>query len=757
MFRVKVFLGLLFVILLLAFLPAQELIVDGKVRDANTHRQIPGVNIFLKDFNVGTVTNALGQFSLKVTNPDPEMIVVFQHVAYDTLELIIEDVLMLKTIDLQERVIAMPAVAAASGGDPLEIEKDIPQPVSVIDAHAFDLRGYTDAGDLLKTDHSIQVDEELSGKKTVSIRGGNPDEVVVLNNGIKMNSSLDNVFDISLIDLADVERLEIIKGSNTTLYGPQAFSGVINVIPLAQRDYNIRVQQRVGTYSSSDRGLHFYKKAGNLQGNYSFQTGSSERKIYDAGENEYLLKNTSEHHQAGLRYHFSETPAGRPLTSLNLTYLRSQQDFENRRDNESLSDLNQMLTARFAGNMWKVKDISLSAAYQWLDESQSLRFYSSPDNAGYLNRKIEDRSWYFNIDKAFELKFLELLLGYQFENSTLNFQDDRVLFTDQPLSLEDATLQRLHHGFISVAKINAPSGSDFIRGINFDVSFRYDMVQDKQTELVVPQADALHSRDPNDVVLDNAWQDGMVKFSTHISGTNGSLAFRSFINVGTNVKFPSLLQQISTRQILTTFSTQADLEPERNHSLELGVDLTREVRSGDGLLGWQLAGNFFRNAYTNKFRSYVLPGTPLLVYDNVQNASITGFESEAALYLFRKKMTMGFGMSRYLFSDRAAFPFKHDRKYTLDVVIEQYGYSLQFHAFREGEQIAQVRTTEGDFSEVKLPAFSNLDIHFGKAFDVSRVKLLFNLSLRNLLDDNFNLEGLTLRDRRYYLTLGIQY
>jgi len=37
------------------------------------------------------------------------------------------------------------------------------------------------------------------------------------------------------------------------------------------------------------------------------------------------------------------------------------------------------------------------------------------------------------------------------------------------------------------------------------------------------------------------------------------------------------------------------------------------------------------------------------------------------------------------------------------------------------------------------------------------VKLILNISLRNLLDDDFKLEGLTLRDRRYYLTLGVQY
>jgi outer membrane cobalamin receptor len=760
MFRGNCILKIILLFSFLTSLCAQELVVEGKVRDANTHRQISGVNVYIiEDTNFGTVTNAFGEFSLKVIEPDPEMVITFQHVAYDTLELNIEDVFMLKTMDLQERVIAVPAVPAAIAEGQLEISKDIPQTVSVIDAHSFDLRGYTDAGDLLKTDHSIQVDEELSGKKTVSIRGGTPDEVIVLNNGIRMNSSLDNVLDISLIDLADVERLEIIKGSHTTLYGPQAFSGIINVVPRAQRDYNIRVQQTVGTYATNDRGLNLYKRTGTLQGSYSFQKGDSEREIFDEPDGgKYPLKNESEHHNASLRYNFSETASGIAQTALELTYLRSDLNFENQRDSETISNFNQMLTGRFAGDLWRITDLSMSGAYQWLDEGQVLKFYNPPADSGFLNRSIENRAWYFNIDKSFESKIFNLLLGYQFENSKLNFRDDRVLFTKQPLAFEGAALQRNHHGFISIVKLKTPSESDFVRGINFDVSLRYDMVEDKQTAAAQPvYTDALRVRDPNDAVLGNSWEDGMVKFSTHMSGSNGKFAFRSFVNVGTNIKFPSLLQQISTRELLSSRSTQANLEPEKNHSMEVGVELSREIRKGSELFGWQLNGNFFRNAYTNKFRSYILPGTPFAVYDNVKNASITGYEAEAALFLFNKKMTMEFGASRYVFSDRAAFPFKHDRKLTLNVNIDQAGYSLQLHVFREGEQIAQLRNPDGGFSEVVLPAFSNMDIHFGKAFELSRVKLILNVSLRNMLDDNFDLGGFTLRDRRYYLTLGVQY
>ncbi|PJF38645.1 MAG: hypothetical protein CUN54_10415, partial [Phototrophicales bacterium] len=122
---------------------------------------------------------------------------------------------MLDNVYLQPRVIPLPGVEVQETAVKSEIERDLPQTLSIIEARQFDIRGFVDAGDLLRIDHSVQIDEELSGRKTAAIRGGNPDEVVVLYNGVKMNNAYDNVFDLSLIDLEDIQRFEIIKGSNT--------------------------------------------------------------------------------------------------------------------------------------------------------------------------------------------------------------------------------------------------------------------------------------------------------------------------------------------------------------------------------------------------------------------------------------------------------------------------------------------------------------------------------------------------------------
>jgi outer membrane receptor protein involved in Fe transport len=458
---------------------AGEIKLEGKVRDLNTHREISGVNIYIPGANAGATSSSSGRYLLTVPDPTPEMTVIFEHIAYDTLKLPLKEVSSQKNIYLQERIIPFPAVEITEEGERLEIEKDLPQTISVLEAQNFELKGYVDAGDLLRTDHSVQVNEELSGQKTVSIRGGNPDEVIVLYNGVKMNSALDNVFDISLIDMEDVKRFEVIKGSNTTLYGPEAFSGVINIVPKFRQDYNVRFHQRIGSYDSGNWGLHLYKNFRRLSGSYSIKKGGARRKFAGEAEGRQLLENLSEHHTATLGYSFSQTPAGLVKSSLGLMYLRSKLDYENERDNESLSNFNQMVTARFEGDIGPLPGISMSSAYQWLDEEQFLNFIDSAATGtepNFLDRKIDNRTFHLNLEKTLQLNPLELLFAYQYKNSRLYFKDQRIVSGELPVGLESADMSRQHHGFIAIGKYHAPGGSSFLSSMDFNLSFRFDHV-----------------------------------------------------------------------------------------------------------------------------------------------------------------------------------------------------------------------------------------------------------------------------------------
>ena len=453
---------------------AQELILSGVVRDQNTHQEIRSVNIFVKDSKTGTASDLSGRYRLRVNDASDDMIIVFRHIAYFHKEISLKDLKNATHVDLQPRVIPLRGVEIEREGiGRPEIEKDLRQTVSMIEARNFEIRGFTDAGDLLRVDHSIQVDEHISGRKTVSIRGGNPDDVVVLYNGVKLNNNFDNVYDFSMIDLQNVERFEIIKGSNTAIYGPEAFSGVVNIVPKLEQDYTIRFQQRLGTYRSGNWGLHLYKKYDRLRGSYSLRRGGLERPFVG---NQGQLKNTSLHHNVNLNYNFSEE------NNLSLMGVFTTLEYDRRNNTDSSleigdeSNKDQLYSVRYTGNLSFIKHIGITVSYKKLVQDQFLEIGNASDlsNNGIVNRGIDDKAVHLNAEKSFYFGALDLLFGYQFESAELDFLNDSDF--NQPGEIRNAKLKRNHHGFVSIAKYRGETGSDFLQTFDLSLSMRQDMI-----------------------------------------------------------------------------------------------------------------------------------------------------------------------------------------------------------------------------------------------------------------------------------------
>lgn len=66
--------------------------------------------------------------------------------------------------------------------------------------------------------------------KTVSIRGSTSSQVLVLVDGIRINSSFDGYVDLSRIPVSMIDHLEIVSGPASSLWGTGAVGGVINII-----------------------------------------------------------------------------------------------------------------------------------------------------------------------------------------------------------------------------------------------------------------------------------------------------------------------------------------------------------------------------------------------------------------------------------------------------------------------------------------------------------------------------------------------
>lgn len=108
--------------------------------------------------------------------------------------------------------------------------RDNPASVSVVEREQIEKRGADSVAELLRDVPGVSVvDTAVAGMKRIRIRGEQSNRVVILVDGQEMTdqSSYGAPF---LIDPSNIERIEVVRGPASVLYGAKAIGGVVNVI-----------------------------------------------------------------------------------------------------------------------------------------------------------------------------------------------------------------------------------------------------------------------------------------------------------------------------------------------------------------------------------------------------------------------------------------------------------------------------------------------------------------------------------------------
>ena len=107
-----------------------------------------------------------------------------------------------------------------------------PASVSVLTHEDLERLGVATIGEALQfvAEVGMRVQGGLGALSLPSIRGSGPNQVLVLVDGIPVNSVMQGLFDLSTLSTAEVDRVEILRGPFSAIYGGQALGGVINVI-----------------------------------------------------------------------------------------------------------------------------------------------------------------------------------------------------------------------------------------------------------------------------------------------------------------------------------------------------------------------------------------------------------------------------------------------------------------------------------------------------------------------------------------------
>ena len=144
--------------------------------------------------------------------------------------------------------------------------------ISIISKEEIEKNTGKTVAQLLNTQAGITVNGALNSAgtvQTVFMRGAASGRTLILIDGIPTSdpSMINNEMDLNLFSLNDVERIEICKGAQSTLYGSDAIAGVINIITVKndiKKAVNIKATASGGSYETFKGNVQVYGKIGKL-------------------------------------------------------------------------------------------------------------------------------------------------------------------------------------------------------------------------------------------------------------------------------------------------------------------------------------------------------------------------------------------------------------------------------------------------------------------------------------------------------------
>ena len=106
--------------------------------------------------------------------------------------------------------------------------RQVPSSVSVVTAEDIKQKNITSVTEALQTLPGVYLSKKAQG--SIMLRGFDSTDILVLLDGQQMNTTYNNGMEWEMLPVENIERIEVVRGSGSSLYGGRAVAGVINII-----------------------------------------------------------------------------------------------------------------------------------------------------------------------------------------------------------------------------------------------------------------------------------------------------------------------------------------------------------------------------------------------------------------------------------------------------------------------------------------------------------------------------------------------
>jgi len=249
---------------------SQVVSMSGYVTGTDSSSVI-GATISLKGTTFGIVTDKKGFYRLDKINPGRYILRV-SYIGFETQE---------KTVDIQKADSHLDFQLKESNIDLNEVVvtgtksektlKNVPVLTQVISARKMLELGITNATDALeKMVPGLNI-SHFGPQVSVTLQGMDAKYVLFLIDGERIAGEVNGDIDYSMLNLENIDRIEVIKGASSSLYGSNAIGGVINIITKKINEpFDAKFYSRYSKYNEVYTGGSIGLKKGMLGSRTSF-------------------------------------------------------------------------------------------------------------------------------------------------------------------------------------------------------------------------------------------------------------------------------------------------------------------------------------------------------------------------------------------------------------------------------------------------------------------------------------------------------
>lgn len=208
-------------------------LINGHIVNAKTQKHIPFLNVALKGTTIGTTSDATGHFVLK-NLPAGNHTLIITGVGFKKIEKLVtvgsgkQIELILET---EEESISMDEVVVSASRNE-RTKQEAPVIVGIINPKVFETTNSTNLSQGLNFQSGLRVEMSCQncGFPQVRINGLEGQYSQILIDSRPIFSALSGVYGLEQLPTNMVERVEVIRGGGSAIFGSNAIGGVINII-----------------------------------------------------------------------------------------------------------------------------------------------------------------------------------------------------------------------------------------------------------------------------------------------------------------------------------------------------------------------------------------------------------------------------------------------------------------------------------------------------------------------------------------------